>query len=176
MKIFSPAMQDQMLASPVVDILMFLDYFRAPKPWESLTQEPRPGMRSLRWESQNSSENVTEYHISKNFKNHNWHRHQHHQGWDHKLLHWRGCQSTWGFRLLPQIRWWSWRESENPGKQCKNYESKFIKYFLWTVCDQNQLTIFTNRETTWETWQKSNCAGELLPDFQRLPSRKCPDR
>ena len=117
---------------------MFLNYFRAPKPWESLTQEPRPGMRSSRWISQNSSENVIEYHICKNFKNHNWRRHQHHQGWDHKLLHWRGCQSTWGFRLFSQIRWWSWREPENPGKQCKSYESKLIKYFLWTVCDQNQ--------------------------------------
>ena len=46
---------------------MFLDYFRAPKPWESLTQEPRPGMRSSRWRSQNSSKNVTKYHIRKIF-------------------------------------------------------------------------------------------------------------
>ena len=39
---------------------MFLDYFRAPKPWESLTQEPRPGMRSSRWRSQNSSERMSQ--------------------------------------------------------------------------------------------------------------------
>ena len=88
------------------------------------------------------------------------------------------CQSTWRFWLLPQVWRWSWREPEDQGKPALVNQNgfKFVNQNWFEFVNQNRLIISTNRETTWETWQKSNSAGELLPDFQRLPSRKCLDR